>query len=178
MYACDVTHLHMVIGRMYSHSLLTILWCASSLGMYIRQEAHRWRRKGMPFSVSFTAITDIRWHITFNTISPTSTETTGKRGWWRRSAWETVHEIKAPRLSETGEQAYKCCLKCWLCEWDVKTCKWNCGVVLCTHCYQLYAAGWDVTGSVAASTVNFKVYGPNCKLHSTNSYHVTFWGGV
>ena len=77
---CDVTHLHMVIGRMYSHSLLTILWCASSLGMYIRQEAHRWRRKGMPFSVSFTAITDIRWHITFNTISPTSTETTGTRG--------------------------------------------------------------------------------------------------
>ena len=61
MYACDVTHLHMVIGRMYSHSLLTILWCASSLGMYIRQEAHRWRRKGMLFSVSFTAITDKCW---------------------------------------------------------------------------------------------------------------------
>ena len=57
-YACVVTHLHMVIGRMYSHSLLTILLWACSLGMYMRQEAHKWSRKDM-LSVSLSAITDI-----------------------------------------------------------------------------------------------------------------------
>ena len=57
-YACAVTHLHMVIGRMYSHSLPTILLWACSLAMYMRQEAHKWSRKDV-LSVSLSAITDI-----------------------------------------------------------------------------------------------------------------------